>query len=93
MEKSELLEIIHSIKYDTLDKYTIYFAKASIGDTATVFHQREMLKALSIYIQALDYFYTVYDGWEDIEVTAVDVNKVIAKAISLLRTFKTRYYG
>ena len=94
MTQNELATSITSIKLDTLDKYDIYFDRMRIGDRVSSFHQRECLKALDVYIQILEYCYTIdaLNNTDKTPITEEDINNVIEAAVGVLRTFKTVYY-
>jgi len=93
MEKTELYDIILSVKADLLDLYSNYFQKLRIGDANSTTNQVEYFRALDLYVQILEYYYNI---WNDKDITLIsekDINNVIEAAVALIRTFKTTYYA
>ena len=93
MTQLELQNSIISIKIETLDLYSIYFNRRRIGDEVSAKNQKEFLVALDLYIQILEYYDNSWVDKDNLDITEKEIQEVIEAAVTLLRTFKTSYYG
>ena len=89
----ELQNSIISIKIETLALYSIYFNRRKIGDEVSAKNQKEFLVALDLYIQILEYYEGSWVDKDNLDITEKEIQGVIEAAVTLLRTFKTSYYG
>ena len=90
MTKEELYNGILGIKSETLLNNRKYFNSLRIGSRTTYNRQREVLIALDIYIQILDYYYDSYDNGVN-PITEEEIEIIVAECTKLLRTFKDTY--
>ena len=94
MSDLELQNAILSTKSQLLDCTKIYFDKMGIGSKITTDRQRELLKAVDIYIGILDYYYNIPETVREDEspITEDEVLTIIAESTKLLDTFQLAYY-
>lgn len=94
MSDLELQNTILSIKSQMLDCVKIYFDKMGIGSRVTTDRQRELLKAVDMYIGILDYYYNIPKVVREDEspITEDEVLGIIAEATKVLSTYQSSYY-
>lgn len=94
MTNAELNTAILSIKSQLLDCTKTYFDKMGIGSKITTDRQRELLKAVDIYIGILDYYYNIPEAVREDEspITEDEVLGIIAEASKVLNTYQSSYY-
>ena len=94
MTNAELNTAILSLKSQMLDCTKTYFDKMSVGSRITTDRQRELLKAVDIYIGILDYYYNIPETVREDEspITEDEVLGVIAEASKVLSTYQSSYY-
>ena len=94
MTNAELNTAILSIKSQMLDCNKTYFDKMSIGSRITTDRQRDVLKAVDIYIGILDYYYNIPELVREDEspITEDEVLGIIAEATKVLNTYQSAYY-
>lgn len=68
----------------------VYIDNLSIGDNASTKKQKEILRALYIYIQVLNYYHL---GDNIDEATAKTINFLLSESMRMVNTFKNSYYG
>ena len=90
MTKDELYNGILGIKSETLINTRKYFNNLRIGSKTTYNRQREVLIALDLYIQILDYYYDSYNNGIN-PITEEEIEVIIAECTKLIRTFKDTY--
>lgn len=95
MTDAELSTTISSLKIQHLACYHTYFAKMSIGSIITGNRQREVLKATDLYLQVLDYYYSIPEAKKATEspITEDEVLDVIAECTKLFDTYQNQYYN
>lgn len=92
MTREELYNSILGLKNELLRCNSIYINRRSIGSTISADRMFEILIALDVYMQILDYYYDNTDI--DIEVITEDeILIIIQEATKLVRTFKPAYNG
>ena len=92
MTLDELYNSILGIKSGTLECNRIYLTKCKIGSEVTFNRQKDLLTALDVYIQILDYYYDVKNQDSDL-ITEDEILVIIAEASKIIRIFKDSYYG
>jgi len=94
MTNGELNTAILSIKMQTLDCNKIYLDKMSIGSRITTDRQRELLRAVDIYIFILNYYYNIAinGNTDETVITEDDILTIIGESTKLLNTFQSSYY-
>ena len=94
MTNAELNTAILSIKAQMLDCNKMYLDKMSIGSRTTTSRQKDVLKAVDIYLGILDYYYGIPEAKREDEspVTEDDALTIIAESTKLLDTFQLAYY-
>ena len=93
MTAEELAAVISTLKYNYLNVNSVYINKVRIGSFTTVNRLRELLEAVDIFLQILDYYADIpSDELEDAEIDEDDILIIIAEADKLLDTYKL-YYG
>lgn len=91
MTDNELNTAILGLKTTYLSKNTIYHNKMMIGGVTVGARQRDILKAIDIYLQILDYYYYMPDKTIS-PIEEADILVVIAESTKLLNTFTSVYY-
>lgn len=92
MTLDELYNSILGIKLGTLACNSVYLQKCQIGSSVTTNRQKDLLTALDVYNQILDYYYDVKNQSSDL-ITEEEILIVIAEASKVIRIFKDSYYG
>ena len=94
MTNNELNTAILSIKSQVLDCNKIYLDKMSIGSRISTDRQRELLRAVDIYIFILNYYYAIAlaGNTDETVITEDDILGIIAESTKLLSTFQSSYY-
>lgn len=94
MTNNELNTAILSIKNQVLDCNKIYLDKMSIGSRITTDRQREVLRAVDIYIFILNYYYAIalVGNTDETVITEDDILEIISESTKLLSTFQSSYY-
>lgn len=92
MTSEELASVILALKYNYLVCNSVYIKRYRIGTWTTVNRLRELLYAVDLYLQVLDYYYNIpTDEVELGDITEEDILLVIAEADKLLDTYKLYY--
>lgn len=92
MTREELYNAILGLKEETLRCNAIYIIKRRIGDIVSTNRMYEILIALDIYMQILDYYYD-NDDTEIEVITEDEILVIVQEATRLTRTFKNSYSG
>ena len=93
MTAEELATVISTLKYNYLIVNSVYIDKVRIGSFSTVGRLKELLIAVDIFLQILDYYADIpTTELEDAEIDEDDILIIIAEADKLLDTYKL-YYG
>ena len=94
MTNNELNTAILSIKNQVLDCNKIYLDKMSIGSRTSTDRQREVLRAVDIYIFILNYHYAIAlaGNTDETVITEDDILEIISESTKLLSTFQSSYY-
>ena len=66
-----------------------YFQNLTIGDAVSIRKQRELLRALYIYLQVLNYYYL---GDSKGSLKEEDINFLLSESMRMINLFKTSYY-
>jgi hypothetical protein len=95
MTNTELATTIASLKVQHLACYHTYFSKMSIGSITTGNRLREVHKATDLYLQVLDYYYSIPDAVKEDEspITEDEVLELIAECTKLFNTYQNQYYS
>lgn len=95
MTDLELNTAILSIKTQMLSCNNPYLKRMSIGAKVTTDRQREVLRAVDIYLYIMDYYASIPEAVRDDEspITEDDVLTIIAESTKLLDTFQSGYYA
>lgn len=92
MTREELYNAILGLKEETLRCNTIYINRRRIGDIVSTDRMYEILLALDIYMQILDYYYD-NDDTEIEVITEDEILVIVQEATRLTRTFQNSYNG
>ena len=90
MTREELYNGMLGIKSEYLRNNAIYFNNLRIGSKTTYDRQREILIAIELYLQIMDYYYNNTDITIEI-ITEEELEIIVAEATRLIRTFNNTY--
>lgn len=92
MTREELYNSILGLKNELLKCNLTYINRRSIGSTISADRMFEILIALDVYMQILDYYYD--NTVTNIEVITKDeILIIVQEATKLVKTFKSSYNG
>lgn len=92
MTSEELASTILTLKYNYLVCNSVYIKRYRIGSWITTNRLKELLYAVDLYLQILDYYYNIPSDEVDLgEVTEDNILIIIAEADKLLDTYKLYY--
>ena len=87
--------VIYTSKKELLELNTIYINKSLIGSKFSMSRQIELLKAIDVYIDVLEYYYDVIDVGQDLFTLLQpdDIDNVVELIIQCISSFKKSYYA
>ena len=87
--------VIYTSKKELLELNTIYINKSLIGSKFSMSRQIELLKAIDVYIDVLEYYYDVINVGQDLFTLLQpdDIDNVVELIIQCISSFKKSYYA
>ena len=92
MTREELYNSILGLKNELLNCNSTYLIRRSIGSNTSANRMFEILIALDVYMQILDYYYDNTDT-DIVVITEDEILIIVQEATKLVRTFKPAYNG
>ena len=95
MTRQTLNDVIYTSKKELLGLNSIYVNKALIGSKFSMSRQIELLRAIDIYLDILEYYYDVMDvGQESLtSIESGDIDNVVELVVQCISSFKKSYYA
>ena len=95
MTNQTLADVIYTSKVRLLSLNSTYIKKSFIGSKFTMSRQIELLKAIDIYIDILEYYYDIQvDGNTDqTTLLSTDIDNIVELVTQCISSFKTSYYA
>ena len=95
MTISTLDDVIYTSKKELLTINGVYVNNSLIGSKFSMSRQIELLKAIDIYLDILEYYYDVMDSGQE-SVTLIkpgDIDNVVELIVQCISSFKKSYYA
>ena len=95
MNLQTLNDVIYTSKKELLSINRTYINKSLIGSKFSMTRQIEIIKAIDIYIDILEYYYDVLDI-NQADLTSIksdDVDNVVELIVQCISSFKKSYYA
>ena len=95
MTISTLDDVIYTSKKELLALNSIYINKTLIGSKFSMSRQIELLKAIDIYLDVMEYYLDIMDiGQESLTLIETgDVDNVVELVVQCISSFKKSYYA
>ena len=95
MTISTLDNVIYTSKKELLTINSIYIRKSLIGSKFSMSRQIELLKAIDIYIDILEYYYDVMDAEQESAtlISSSDIDNIVELIVQCISSFKKSYYA
>ena len=95
MTISTLDNVIYTSKKELLALNSIYIRKSLIGSKFSMSRQIELLKAIDIYIDILEYYYDVMDAEQESAtlISSSDIDNIVELIVQCISSFKKSYYA
>ena len=95
MTISTLDDVIYTSKKELLALNSIYVNKTLIGSKFSMSRQIELLKAIDIYLDVMEYYLDIMDiGQESLTLIETgDVDNVVELVVQCISSFKKSYYA
>ena len=95
MTNQTLADVVYTSKLRLLSLNSTYIKKSLIGSKFTMSRQIELLKAMDIYIDILEYYYDIQTSGvtDETALLSTDIDNVVELVTQCISSFKPSYYA
>ena len=95
MTNQTLADVVYTSKLRLLSLNSTYIKKSLIGSKFTMSRQIELLKAMDIYIDILEYYYDIQTSGvtDETALLSTDIDNVVDLVTQCISSFKPSYYA
>lgn len=95
MTNQTLADVVYTSKLRLLSLNSTYIKKSLIGSKFTMFRQIEILRAMDIYVDILEYYYDIQVAGvtDETALLSTDIDNLVELVTQCISSFKPSYYA